>query len=29
VHTAIGDEPNPLWQFDGSVDLLSPTTSKG
>jgi ABC-2 type transport system permease protein len=29
VHTAIGDVPNPLWQFDGSVDLLSPTTSKG
>lgn len=23
VHTATGDAPNPLWQFDGSVDLLS------
>lgn len=22
VHTATGDEPNPLWQFDGNVDLL-------
>lgn len=28
VHTATGDAPNPLWQFDGSVDLLSPV-SKG
>ncbi|HEY8300589.1 MAG TPA: ABC transporter permease [Jatrophihabitans sp.] len=25
VHTATGDAPNPLWQFDGSVDLLTPT----
>lgn len=23
VRTAAGDAPNPLWQFDGSVDLLS------
>jgi ABC-2 type transport system permease protein len=22
VHTAAGDVPNPLWQFDGNVDLL-------
>ena len=22
VHTPIGDAPNPLWQFDGNVDLL-------
>jgi ABC-2 type transport system permease protein len=22
VHTTAGDEPNPLWQFDGNVDLL-------
>jgi ABC-2 type transport system permease protein len=22
VHTPQGDEPNPLWQFDGNVDLL-------
>jgi ABC-2 type transport system permease protein len=22
VHLATGDAPNPLWQFDGSVDLL-------
>jgi len=28
VHTSAGDAPNPLWQFDGLVDLLS-TTSKG
>lgn len=27
VRTPNGDAPNPLWQFDGSVDLLS--TSKG
>ncbi len=25
VHTSEGDAPNPLWQFDGSVDLLTPT----
>ena len=29
VRTAAGDQPNPLWQFDGSIDLLSSTTSKG
>ena len=23
VHTVTGDAPNPLWQFDGSVDLLT------
>jgi ABC-2 type transport system permease protein len=28
VHAQYGDAPNPLWQFDGLVDLLS-TTSKG
>jgi ABC-2 type transport system permease protein len=28
MHTPYGDAPNPLWQFDGTVDLL-PTTSKG
>ncbi len=28
VHTPAGDAPNPLWQFDGTVDLLS-TISKG
>jgi ABC-2 type transport system permease protein len=25
VHAPYGDAPNPLWQFDGLVDLLSPT----
>ena len=25
VRAPYGDAPNPLWQFDGSVDLLSPT----
>ncbi len=25
VRTSTGDAPNPLWQFDGSVDLLTPT----
>ena len=24
VHTSAGDVPNPLWQFDGIVDLLTP-----
>ena len=24
VHTPSGDAPNPLWQFDGYVDLLRP-----
>lgn len=28
VRTPSGDVPNPLWQFDGSVDLFS-TTQKG
>ena len=28
VHTRYGDAPNPLWQFDGNVDLL-PATTKG
>jgi ABC-2 type transport system permease protein len=28
VHTPTGAAPNPLWQFDGYVDLLT-TTSKG
>ncbi|HZC71569.1 MAG TPA: ABC transporter permease [Jatrophihabitans sp.] len=28
VRTATGDAPNPLWQFDGLVDLLA-GTSKG
>jgi ABC-2 type transport system permease protein len=28
VHTQYGNAPNPLWQFDGNVDLLS-ATSKG
>jgi len=28
VKTPSGDEPNPLWQFDGNVELLS-ATSKG
>jgi ABC-2 type transport system permease protein len=27
VRTPAGDAPNPLWQFDGDVDLLA--TSKG
>ena len=25
VRTARGDVPNPLWQFDGTVDLLTAT----
>ncbi|GHE05043.1 ABC transporter permease [Streptomyces alanosinicus] len=28
VRTSTGDAPNPLWQFDGNVDLL-PATAKG
>jgi ABC-2 type transport system permease protein len=28
VRTPTGDTPNPLWQFDGNVELL-PTTPKG
>lgn len=27
VRTATGDAPNPLWQFDGAVDLLAPAPS--
>ncbi|MBV9944058.1 MAG: hypothetical protein JO262_18160, partial [Solirubrobacterales bacterium] len=26
VHTPTGDAPNPLWQFDGAVDLLTATS---
>jgi ABC-2 type transport system permease protein len=26
VRTPVGDVPNPLWQFDGVVDLLDPPT---
>ncbi|MFH9347974.1 ABC transporter permease [Kitasatospora sp. NPDC017646] len=26
VHTATGDAPNPLWQFDGRIDLLASAT---
>lgn len=26
VRTSTGDAPNPLWQFDGVVDLLDPAT---
>ncbi|NIZ89516.1 ABC transporter permease [Kineococcus rubinsiae] len=26
VRTPTGDAPNPIWQFDGLVDLLAPTT---
>jgi ABC-2 type transport system permease protein len=26
VHTSTGDAPNPLWQFDGSVDLITATS---
>lgn len=29
VRTPTGDAPNPLWQFDGSVNLLSSLSSKG
>ncbi len=25
VHTSTGEAPNPLWQFDGSIDLLTAT----
>jgi ABC-2 type transport system permease protein len=28
VHTSTGDESNPLWQFDGSVDLLTPVSPR-
>jgi ABC-2 type transport system permease protein len=26
IRTRSGDVPNPLWQFDGSIDLLTPTS---
>jgi ABC-2 type transport system permease protein len=29
LHTSSGDVPNPLWQFDGLVDLLTPITKSG
>jgi ABC-2 type transport system permease protein len=29
LHTATGDAPNPLWQFDGLVDLLTHTSKPG
>lgn len=28
VHTSTGDVPNPLWQFDGSIDLLTATSPR-
>ncbi len=28
LHTSFGEAPNPLWQFDGLIDLLAPA-SKG
>ena len=28
IRTSTGDVPNPLWQFDSSVDLLSPTSDR-
>jgi ABC-2 type transport system permease protein len=28
LRTATGDAPNPLWQFDGSVDLLAPVSPR-
>jgi ABC-2 type transport system permease protein len=29
AHTPAGDVPNPLWQFDGAVDLLTPIRPAG
>jgi ABC-2 type transport system permease protein len=29
VHTTTGDAPNPLWQLDGSLDLLTPVSKPG
>jgi ABC-2 type transport system permease protein len=29
VRTPTGDAPNPLWQFDGTVDLLTPISTPG
>ena len=28
VHTSTGDAPNPLWQFDGTVDLSTPISPR-
>jgi ABC-2 type transport system permease protein len=28
LRTATGDAPNPLWQFDGSVDLFTPVSPR-
>jgi ABC-2 type transport system permease protein len=28
VRSATGDVPNPLWQFDGTVDLLAPISDR-
>ena len=28
VHTSTGDAPNPLWQFDGLVDLLTAPSTR-
>ncbi|HEX5192284.1 MAG TPA: hypothetical protein VFW09_05725 [Solirubrobacteraceae bacterium] len=28
VHISTGDAPNPLWQFDGLIDLLTATAAK-
>ena len=28
IHTSTGDAPNPLWQFDGTVDLLTPSSTR-
>jgi hypothetical protein len=28
VRTSTGDAPNPLWRFDGNVDLLTSTTKE-
>ena len=28
VHTSTGDAPNPLWQFNGSIDLLTATSPR-
>ena len=29
VHTSTGGAPNPLWEFDGLVDLLAPMSKPG
>jgi hypothetical protein len=28
VYTSTGDVPNPLWQFNGSIDLLAATSPR-